>query len=87
MHVPSSHSHAQGLGLLFCGDVPGCPWAEAQETHFSGGCPKYEFIMFTWETGMSGIFQKGNRKAVKGLWCSHQALGNSQPQLSQESGC
>lgn len=40
-----------------------------------------------WETGMSGIFQEGNRKAVKGLWCSHQALGNSQPQLSQESGC
>lgn len=82
-----ARSPAQGLGLIFHGDRLGCPWAEGQETHFLGGCPSWKFIMFTWETVTLGIFQEEKRKAVEGQQCSHQTLGNSQSQLSQESGC
>lgn len=80
-------SPAQGPGLIFHGHVPGCPQTEGQETHFLGGCPSWKFIMFTWETVTFGVFQEEKRRAVKEQQCSHQTLGNSQPQLGQESGC
>ena len=46
-----------------------------------------EFYLFTWEAVRFGIFQEVKRRSVKVEQCSHQTLGNSQPQLGRESGC